>query len=81
LLAQIPATAAVATLVKRVKGASSRLANETSPWDTIFKWQGAYGAFSISPWDVKKVQKYILNQEEHHRFGKLKPIFEQMDMS
>ena len=81
LLAQIPSPLDVAKLVKRIKGASSHLVNEKSSAETFFKWQGAYGSFSISPWDVTKVQRYILNQEKHHRLGTIKPIFEQVDVS
>ena len=34
---------------------------------TGFAWQEGYGAFTVSPPDVEKVRKYVLNQEEHHR--------------
>ena len=81
LLAQIPSPLGVAKLAKRIKGASSHLVNERSAGETFFKWQGAYGSFSISPWDVTKVQRYILSQEKHHRLGTTKPIFEQVEIS
>jgi hypothetical protein len=32
-----------------------------------FYWQNGYGAFSISPSHVAALQRYIANQEEHHR--------------
>ena len=32
-----------------------------------FYWQNGYGAFSVSPSHVDGLQKYIQNQEEHHR--------------
>ena len=32
-----------------------------------FHWQLGYGAFSVSPSDVETLQRYIANQEEHHR--------------
>jgi REP element-mobilizing transposase RayT len=32
-----------------------------------FGWQEGYGAFTVSPPEVEKVRKYVLNQEEHHR--------------
>lgn len=31
-----------------------------------FYWQDGYGAFSVNPWDIEKVIKYIANQKEHH---------------
>ena len=32
-----------------------------------FAWQEGYGAFTVSPPDLEKVRKYVLNQEGHHR--------------
>jgi len=32
-----------------------------------FAWQVGYGAFTVSPTNRSAVQKYIANQEEHHR--------------
>ena len=32
-----------------------------------FKWQAGYGAFSVSQSNLDAVERYIFNQEEHHR--------------
>lgn len=32
-----------------------------------FKWQGGYGAFSVSHYAVDVISRYIENQKEHHR--------------
>lgn len=32
-----------------------------------FHWQDGYGLFSVSPSHFEAVEKYILNQEEHHK--------------
>jgi len=32
-----------------------------------FYWQGGYGAFSVSEFNVVRVRTYIERQEEHHR--------------
>ena len=32
-----------------------------------FSWQEGYGAFSVSPSQVRIVRRYIANQERHHR--------------
>ena len=34
----------------------------------LFAWQKGYAAFSVSPSNVEGVKKYVLNQEEHHRY-------------
>ena len=33
---------------------------------TKFEWQKGYGAFSVSPSNIERVKRYVLNQEEHH---------------
>ena len=37
----------------------------------FFKWQGYYGAFTIAKPHVHRVRSYVLNQEAHHRTGRL----------
>jgi len=32
-----------------------------------FRWQGGYGAFSVSQSRIESVKKYIADQEAHHR--------------
>lgn len=66
LLVRIPTTIAVAELAKQVKGSSSHLATHEVPGGDGFKWQGAYGAFSVSPHDVPAVREYVDRQKEHH---------------
>jgi putative transposase len=34
---------------------------------TRFQWQSGYGAFSIGRSEVNTVEKYIRNQDEHHK--------------
>ena len=36
-----------------------------------FRWQGYYGAFSVSRGHLPKVKRYILNQKTHHANGEL----------
>jgi putative transposase len=73
LLIRLPATLRIADLVKEIKGASSHLATHgpsLAP-SQIFKWQGAYAAFSVSPRQVLQVRDYIARQKEHHLAGSL----------
>ncbi len=73
LLVALPATVALAAFVAfvgHVKGASSHFAShETLRADAdggFFKWQGAYGAVSVSPDALAEVSSYIAHQREHH---------------
>ncbi len=67
LLVRLPTTLSVADLLKGVKGASSHLmTHEIAPTE-FFKWQGAYGAFTVSKSNVAAVSDYVLNQKTHHQ--------------
>jgi REP element-mobilizing transposase RayT len=67
LFVSFPTTIAIANLVKQVKGVSSNFVNDTLKPDVQFKWQGSYGAFTVSRWDVDKIANYVRKQKEHHR--------------
>ena len=56
----------VATLVKDLKGQSTRWINERF-LGGAFSWQSGYGAFSYSRSFVPAVKTYIEKQQEHHR--------------
>ena len=66
LLTRFPTTITIATLAKEAKGASSHLVTHEIRSDDFFKWQGAYGAFTLRKREVSQVQRYIQNQKQHH---------------
>ncbi len=76
VLVRLPATIAPADLVKRIKGASSHMVNYDVGSRDYFKWQGGYGAFTVSKRHVPLVRNYVVNQEEHHRDKRLWEILE-----
>jgi REP element-mobilizing transposase RayT len=78
LLVSFPTTITIANLVKQVKGVSSRFVDDELAPATPFKWQGFYGAFTVSRWDVDKVKNYIKRQKEHHAANDLWPEWEEM---
>ena len=67
LLVRIPARLSVTELVKQVKGASSHLLNNRLK--IPFKWQGGYGAFTVSKSALPRARAYVLNQQQHHEYG------------
>lgn len=71
VLARFPTTLAIAELAKQIKGSSSHLATHRLAFGQPFKWQGAYGAFTISKLEAPAVREYILNQLGHHERGDL----------
>jgi putative transposase len=50
--------------VRDIKANSSRWMSENGP---PFSWQQGFGAFSVSPSQVKVVKDYIRNQAMHHQ--------------
>jgi REP element-mobilizing transposase RayT len=54
-------------LVKELKRQSSVWLKTKYPEREAFTWQSGYAAFSVSHSQEPVVQKYIANQEEHHR--------------
>jgi putative transposase len=64
-------TIAVARLVGQIKGASSHAVTHAIRPDHFFKWQGSYGAFTISQRSVSRVCAYILSQKTHHAHSTL----------
>jgi REP element-mobilizing transposase RayT len=77
LLIKQPPALALSYIIGQVKGASSHLANhDLPPNGPFFKWQGAFGADSISPSALGAVSAYIANQEKHHREQSIIPEWE-----
>jgi putative transposase len=78
VLTRFPTTVTIAQIVKHAKGASSNLMTQEVDRGNFFKWQGYYGAFTIAKNQVPRVRHYILNQEEHHRTGRLSAELERV---
>lgn len=81
VLTRLHPTVAVAELVKEIKGASSHLVTHQILPGEFFKWQGAYGAFTLRKEDVPQVKAYIENQKQHHAEQRLQEDWEQMQIS
>ena len=78
LVVSFPTTITIAHLVKQVKGVSSRFVNDQLSPPTKFKWQGFYGAFTVSRWDVDKVAGYVKRQKAHHGADEVVTEWEEM---
>jgi REP-associated tyrosine transposase len=61
----IPPKLAVATLIGKLKGASSHHVNRNY-CDGSFMWQAEYGVFSVSEKALPSIVDYINNQKNHH---------------
>ena len=73
VLARLPVSQGIPDFIKQIKGSSSHLITHQVRPDAFFKWQGAYGAFTLAKADVARLRHYILHQSEHHRGGSVDP--------
>ncbi|MEA2165741.1 MAG: REP-associated tyrosine transposase [Thermoanaerobaculia bacterium] len=67
LLAELPASIAVAEAVGKIKGSSTHWIHESFSDRSEFAWQRGYGAFSVNRSNVSRVARYIERQKTHHR--------------
>ncbi len=64
-LIDLPTNISIEDTFHLIKGSSSNWINKEVSYK--FLWSKGYGAFSVSESNIETVEKYILNQEEHHR--------------
>ena len=75
VLIRMSATRTVAQVVGDIKGASSHLMTHELGLHH-FRWQGAYGARSVSPNGLEAVCAYIHNQKENHAQNTVRTAWE-----
>jgi len=76
LLVDVPPTILVCDLAKQVKAVSSLMVNSQFGPRGVFKWQGAYAAFSVSRHDVDRLTDYIQRQKHHHATKSVRADYE-----
>jgi REP element-mobilizing transposase RayT len=71
LLVDLGVNTPVAVLAQQTKGVSSHLVTHVLKPGQFFKWQGGYGAFSVSKVDLGRAASYVARQKQHHRCGEI----------
>jgi putative transposase len=71
----IPPKLSVATLIGKLKGASSHHVNKRY-MDNAFAWQAEYGVLSFSERSLSRVVDYVKNQKKHHEENTLNTAME-----
>jgi putative transposase len=66
-LCRLSRTMTIAGLVEAMKTESSKWIKRHESGMPVFQWQAGYAAFSVSAPNRERVQRYIQNQESHHR--------------
>ena len=67
LLTGFPPKLTISDLIDKAKGSSSHLITHEIKPGEFFKWQGGYGAFTVSGNQIDQIADYIRNQAQHHR--------------
>ena len=67
ILSSLPKTLSLADFVRMIKADSSKWIKTLDDYYLSFAWQEGYGAFSVSPSQMKNTINYILHQQEHHK--------------
>ena len=67
VLARLRQDKAVSDVLRNIKSSSSGWIHRTFPKAVQFNWQAGYGAFTVSPSQIEKTRRYILEQEQHHK--------------
>jgi len=60
-------TVALSDFMRELKAGSSKWINERSKFAVPFEWQRGYAAFTVAYSGRAQLERYILNQEEHHK--------------
>jgi putative transposase len=66
ILSALSRKIAVMKLLEEVKRSSSRWIKTKGPDYKDFYWQDGYGIFSVNPYELDVVVRYIANQKAHH---------------
>ena len=78
VLGGLTPTILVSDVAKNLKGASSHYINKESGLQESLYWQDGYGVITIREGEISKVVRYIEQQKEHHRIGKLSEVLERI---
>ena len=65
LIVAIRPPISISRFVRTIKSVST-LAVKTSGLDDNFQWQNGYGAFTLNPYDMAGIIKYVSEQKWHH---------------
>ncbi len=67
ILCMLSKKVALMKLLEELKSHSSKWIKTKDDKFKKFYWQNGYGAFSVNPKDIDKVNDYIANQRNHHQ--------------
>jgi putative transposase len=78
LIVRIEPFVLISDFIGKIKGSSSHEVNQRSGKGSL-QWQRGYGVASFSKRYLETVQKYVVNQKEHHKKGTLNEVLERVE--
>jgi putative transposase len=79
LLVRLPPTVLVSEFIGLVKGAAAFRVNHDIKPKFKLQWQEGYGVLTLREDEIEKVSRYVDNQEEHHRTGRVSQLLERIE--
>ena len=76
ILVRLHPAVSVSEVIGEVKGYSSYVISNQFHRQIDFRWQGGFGALSVSRKDIPRLRQYIENQKEHHMTNNLNENWE-----
>ena len=76
LLVRLHPALSISEIIGEIKGYSSYVIANQIHLERDFRWQGGYGALSVSRKDISRLIGYIENQKEHHNNDNLNKNWE-----
>ena len=80
LLLRLPPTILISEFIGQVKGATAYRTNHEIKPKFKLRWQQGYGVLSLRKDELDKVSRYIDNQEQHHRSGRISELLESVEL-
>ena len=79
LLVRMHPSISVSELIGEIKGYSSYIITNRMGVDYGLRWQGGYGALTVSQKEIPWLIQYINHQKEHHCFDDISKKWELLD--
>ena len=67
VLARLRPDNALSDVLRDLKAGASDWMHDVFPSLASFSWQRGYAAFTVSQSNLQEVQRYVMNQKEHHK--------------
>jgi REP element-mobilizing transposase RayT len=76
LLLRLHPSVSVSEMIGEIKGYSSFILNNKLYPEDGFRWQGGFGALTVSKGEFSRLIPYIRNQKDHHQHNDLYSTWE-----